>query len=302
MTTTSQGPQGRPRTGSATGPAGPEGSTDPAGPEGSTGPAPSSKANPRTKQEVWAAVRPFLLGALCLVLLVGLWQLAVEGHWVKPLFLPGPNKVVHAIGSLFSQGEIWSNLRVSGEEFALGLVISIVLGAVLGLLTGWYKAADEFLKPLVIGINSMPQVAVVPVLILIFGIGMTPKIVVVVLSCTTVILMNTAAGVGNVDWQLRRLARSFGASDLQVIRTIVLPSLVPFFMTGLRISIGRAMIGVVVGEIFASKAGIGNVLISASNSFNMPVMYATVTIITFLGIALTQAAALLERRMQRWQR
>lgn len=270
---------------------------------GTAGRAPKSRSRPRrTKREIWSALRPLVLGTLCLVLLVALWQLAAHGHWVKPLFLPGPSKVAHALGSLFSHGEIWSNLRVSGEEFAVGLGISVVLGALLGLLTGWYKAADEFLKPLVVGINSMPQVAVVPVLILIFGIGMTPKIVVVVLSCTTVILMNTAAGVGNVDWQLRRLARSFGASDLKVIRTIVLPTLVPFFMTGLRISIGRAMIGVVVGEIFASKAGIGNVLISASNSFNMPVMYATVAIITFLGIALTQAAALLERRMQRWRR
>jgi NitT/TauT family transport system permease protein len=271
--------------------------TDPAGPAQA-----SDRRSRRTRKEVWSALRPVVLGMSCLLLLIALWQVAVNSHWVKPLFLPGPSKVVHALGTLFSQGEVWSNLGVSGEEFAIGLGISVGLGAVLGLLTGWYKAADEFLKPLVIGINSMPQVAVVPVLILIFGIGMTPKIVVVVLSCTTVILMNTAAGVGNVDWQLRRLARSFGASDLQIIRTVVLPTLVPFFMTGLRISIGRAMIGVVVGEIFASKAGIGNVLISASNSFNMPVMYATVAIITFLGIALTQVAALLERRMQRWRR
>jgi NitT/TauT family transport system permease protein len=256
----------------------------------------------RLRQGAWSAGRPFVLGGFSLLLLVGLWQLAVEQHWVKALFLPGPAKVADALGTLVTDGTLWTNLRVSGEEFALGLAISIVLGAALGLLTGWYKAADEFWKPLVIGINSMPQVAVVPVLILIFGIGMTPKVVVVVLSCTTVILLNTAAGVENVDWQLRRLARSFGASDLQVIRTIVLPSLVPFFMTGLRISIGRAMIGVVVGEIFASRAGIGNLLISASNSFNMPVMYATVVIITILGIALTQAAALLERRMQRWRR
>ena len=195
----------------------------------------------------------------------------------------------------------WSNLAVSGEEFAVGLGISIALGAILGILTGWYKAFDEFLKPIVVGLNSMPQVAVIPLLILIFGIGMSPKIVVVVLSCSTVILMNTAAGVTNVDRNLMRLSRSFGASDLQAIRTVVLPSVVPFFMTGLRISIGRAMIGVVVGEIFASKAGIGNILIGASNSFNMPVMYATVVLITVLGILLTQGAAWLERRMQRWR-
>jgi ABC-type nitrate/sulfonate/bicarbonate transport system permease component len=150
-------------------------------------------------------------------------------------------------------------------------------------------------------LNSMPQVAVIPLLILIFGIGITPKVIVVILSCAPVILMNTTTGVGNVDERLMRVARSFGATDWQAIRTIVIPEVVPFFMTGLRISIGRAIIGVVVGEIFASKAGIGNLLISASDSFNMPVMYASVIIITAIGILLTQVAAWAERRMQLWR-
>jgi NitT/TauT family transport system permease protein len=209
--------------------------------------------------------------------------------------------VLEALKSIFSGGPIWKDLGVSGEEFIIGLGISIAIGAVLGILTGWYRRVDEFLKPIVVALNSMPQVAVIPVLILIFGIGTAPKIIVVILSCAPVMLMNTATGVGNVDDRLMRVARSFGASDWQSIRTIVIPEVVPFFMTGLRISIGRAIIGVVVGEIFASKAGIGNLLISASNSFNMPVMYATVIIITALGILLTQLAARLERRMQVWR-
>lgn len=245
--------------------------------------------------------RPAVLGSIALVVLVAVWQLITELHLVNSVFLPTPLQVLGALGTLFTGGGIWSNLAVSGEEFAIGLAISIALGAILGIATGWYKVLEELLKPIVVGLNSMPQVAVIPVLILIFGIGMAPKIIVVILSCTTVILMNTAAGVENVDERLMRLSRSFGASDLQAIRTVVIPHLVPFFMTGLRISIGRAMIGVVVGEIFASKAGIGNILISASNNFNMPVMYAAVVIITVLGIALTQGAAMLERRMQSWR-
>lgn len=249
----------------------------------------------------WLRSRPLILGLSSLVLLVAVWQVVVSAHVVNSLFLPSPSQVLDALRTLFDGGAVWSNLAVSGEEFGLGLGISVAGGAILGILTGWYKVLDEFLKPIVVGLNSMPQVAVIPVLILIFGIGMAPKVVVVILSCTTVILMNTAAGVENVDRHLMRLARSFSASDWQAIRTVVLPSVVPFFMTGLRISIGRAMIGVVVGEIFASKAGIGNILISASNAFNMPVMYATVIVITVLGILLTQGAAWLERYMQRWQ-
>lgn len=254
-----------------------------------------------TPGRIWARGRPLLLGAASVILLVVVWQVVTELNLVKPIFLPTPLQVVDALKSVFSGGPIWNDLAVSGEEFVIGLGVSIAIGAVLGILTGWYRPVDEFFKPIVVALNSMPQVAVIPVLILVFGIGMTPKIIVVILSCAPVMLMNTAAGVGNVDERLMRVARSFGATDWQAIRTVVVPEVVPFFMTGLRISIGRAIIGVVVGEIFSSKSGIGSLLISASDSFNMPVMYASVIIITALGILLTQLAAWLERRMQVWR-
>ena len=267
-----------------------------------SGPPVAGRAAPdRTPGRAWLRVRPLLLGATSVILLVVIWQVVTNLNLVKQIFLPTPVQVFDALKSIFSGGPIWTDLGVSGEEFILGLGISIAIGAVLGILTGWYRPVDEFFKPIVVALNSMPQVAVIPVLILIFGIGITPKVIVVILSCAPVILMNTAAGVANVDERLMRVARSFGATDWQAIRTIVIPDVVPFFMTGLRISIGRAIIGVVVGEIFASRAGIGSLLISASDSFNMPVMYASVIIITTLGILLTQVAAWAERRMQMWR-
>lgn len=255
----------------------------------------------RTPSRTWIRTRPLLLGASSVILLVVIWQVVTDLNLVKQIFLPTPLQVLDGLKSIFSGGAIWNDLAVSGEEFIIGLGISIAIGASLGILTGWYRAVDEFFKPIVVALNSMPQVAVIPLLILIFGIGITPKVIVVILSCAPVILMNTTTGVGNVDERLMRVARSFGATDWQAIRTIVIPEVVPFFMTGLRISIGRAIIGVVVGEIFASKAGIGNLLISASDSFNMPVMYASVIIITAIGILLTQVAAWAERRMQLWR-
>jgi NitT/TauT family transport system permease protein len=235
------------------------------------------------------------------VLVVLLWQLVASLKLVNQLFLPSPVAVASAMKTVVINGKFLTDLRVSGEEFAIGLGISILAGGILGILAGWYKPVDEFLRPLVVALNSMPHLAVIPLLLLIFGIGMTPKIIVVLLSCIVVMLMNTAAGVGNVDPQLMRLARSFGGSDLQVIRTIVLPSVIPFFMTGTRISVGRAVVAVVVAEIFASYAGLGNILINAQSAFNMPVMYATVIILTVIGIVLTEAARVLERRLQRWK-
>ena len=272
---------------------------------GIAGPATSARPNVNLARSAphWlhGRTRAMLLGASSIVLTIGIWQLVATLKLVRTLFLPPPLKVADALGTLMTGGPIYHDLAISGEEFCIGLAISVVIGGLLGIITGWYKAADEFFKPIVIGLNSMPQVAMIPLLILIFGIGVAPKVIVVVLSCATVILLNTAAGVQNVEERLMRMARSFGATDRQAIRTVVLPHLVPFFMTGFRISIGRALIGVVVGEIFASKAGIGNLLISASNNFNMPVMYASVIVITVIGIILTQCAAVLERRMQAWR-
>ena len=249
----------------------------------------------------WPRTKTTLLGLSSLVLVVVVWQIAVSSNWVNPIFLPSPADTGKAIWSVVSQRAFITDLKVSGEEFGLGLAISVVVGAALGVLSGWYKSVDDFLKPLVVGLNSMPHLAVIPLLILIFGVGMVPKVIVVVLSCLVVMLMNTAAGVQNVDRHLLRMSRSFAASEWQAIRTVVMPSVIPFFMTGVRISVGRAVVAVVVGEMFASSSGLGNILINAQSAFNMPTMYASVIILTVLGILLTQAASWIEMRMQRWK-
>jgi ABC-type nitrate/sulfonate/bicarbonate transport system permease component len=257
--------------------------------------------NSRVLLKAWRSSRSTVLGALSILTLVLGWHLATSYKLVNTLFLPPPLTVIQAMIGIITSGELWYHLGVSGEEFGIGLGISVLLGAVLGILTGWYRPVDEFLRPIIIGLNSMPHLAVIPVVILLFGIGLAPKIVIVVLSCAVTILLNTATGVQNVETHLMRMSRSFGASDIQVIRTVVLPSVVPYFMTGIRICVGRALIAVVVSEFFASKAGVGNLMISAANSFNMPRMYAMLLIITALGITLTQSATWLERRIQRWK-
>jgi ABC-type nitrate/sulfonate/bicarbonate transport system permease component len=260
-----------------------------------------ARSSPSAWGRIWRTWRPSILGLASVALLVLIWQLATMFHLVNTLFLSPPLAVAQAMVDLVTSGDLMFNLGVSGEEFVIGLGISIVLGAVLGILAGWYLPSEEFMRPIVIGLNSMPHVAIVPVLILLFGIGLTPKVVIVVLSCAVTILLNTAAGVMNVDTHLMRMSRSFGSKDWQAIKTIVLPSIVPFFMTGVRISVGRALTAVVVSEFFASKAGVGNVMISAANSFNMPRMYAMLLFITALGVVLTQGATMIEQRMQRWR-
>jgi NitT/TauT family transport system permease protein len=245
--------------------------------------------------------RALVLGGLTTALFVLAWQLTATYKLIDPLFLPRPLTVLSALKDIVTSDTFPKDLRVSAYEFALGLGLSVLVGGVLGILSGWYRPVEEALRPLVIALNSVPHLALIPLLIMIFGIGTLPKVILVLLSCVVVMIMNTAAGVENVDPQLMRMSRSFGASDAKVIRTIVLPSVIPFFMTGVRISVGRAVVAVAVAEIFASVAGLGNILIKAQSSLNMPVMYADVVLLTVLGITLTQAAAALERTLQRWK-
>lgn len=249
----------------------------------------------------WRHARPYVLGTASMVLLVGVWQLIVSAELLDSVFLPSPLEVLRSLADLARSGAMWKDMAVSGEEFAIGLAISVVAGTVLGILTGWYRPLDEFLKPSIVILNGIPHVALIPILILIYGIGITSKVVVVILSCLTVMIMNVATGVENVDPQLTRMASSFCASDRKMLMTVVAPAIVPYFMSGLRISIGRAVVGVVVGEIFAARAGLGHRLILASDSFNMPEMYATLVILAVLGIVLTQGTAVIERKMSKWR-
>lgn len=245
--------------------------------------------------------RPWVLGVLSLGLVALAWQGASTYGWVNPIFLPTPAEVGTAIIEVVTSETFMHDLSVSGYEFGWGLGLSVLIGGILGILSGWFKPVEEFLQPLVIAINSIPNLALIPLLILIFGIGTFPKILLVMLACIVVMVMNTASGVKSADAQLMRMSMSFGASQRQLIRTVVIPCVVPYFMTGVRICVGKAVVSVAVAEIFGSSAGLGHILIIAQTSFNMPVMYASVVILTVIGITLTQSAELVERYFLRWR-
>ena len=256
----------------------------------------------RRRLSTWLkASRSTILGGLAIILVFLVWQMSATYQWVDTDFLPPPTAVMASVIDVVTSEGFLHDLSVSGYEFSWGLGISVLIGGILGILTGWYRPFEEFLQPIVIGINSIPNLALIPVLILIFGIGSFPKILLVVFACIVVMMMNTAAGVKSVDPQLMRMSRSFKAREDQLIRTVVVPFVVPYFMTGVRICVGRAVVTVAVAEIFGSTAGLGNMLIRAQGQFNMPVMYASIVILTTIGILLTQAAAALEHLFVRWR-
>lgn len=245
--------------------------------------------------------RPLGLGILSFAVLAGLWQLLSDTGVINPFLVSSPSSVASALGSQANSGILWRNLGVSIEELAVGLGLSIVIGIPVGTAMGWYRRVDYSLDPFVWLGYSAPLIALYPVFIIIFGLGTSTVIVITFLLAVFPLVVNTARGVKDVDPKLLQAARSFCASDPQIFRKIALPSAVPLIMAGLRLAVGRALIGVVIGELFGGNAGLGYSISYYGGLLKTTNMLASVVVIGLLGVVLTQLAGLVERRLQSWR-
>ena len=180
-------------------------------------------------------------------------------------------------------------------------MLAIVVGLPLGIGMGWYRRFSLALDPFVTFFNAIPRVSLTPLLIIWFGIGIYSKIAVVFLGAVFPMIVSTMSGVRNVDSSLVKAARSFGASDMQLFRTVVFPGSVPFVLTGLRLGIGHALTGVVVGELVAAQAGIGLMMATAGSTFQTSKVFAGMFIVAGSGIALTLLLQKIEQRFQSWK-
>ena len=242
-----------------------------------------------------------LIGGVSVVGFMVVWQLVAFARIVPPLFMPGPLDVIEAFDELIKEGKIWNDILVSGQEVTIGYGLAIVVGIPLGLAMGWYRRFSYGMDPFVNFFYSTPRIALLPLFIIWFGIGINSKIAVIFLGAFFPIVINTLAGVRNLDPALLKVAHSFGASDMHLFRTIALPGAVPFILTGLRLGVGHAMVGVVVGELVAARAGVGLMIAVAGSTFQTAKVFAGVVIIAGAGMALTYSIGRLERRFERWR-
>ena len=244
---------------------------------------------------------PLLWGGGSLLLFLVAWQLVAGAQLVPPLFLPAPTEIAQATVQMFTDPTIWIDLETSGQEFLLGYLLAIAIGLPLGLLAGRYRRLAWSLDPFIAFFYSMPRIALVPLLLIWFGIGIYSKVAVVFLGAFFPIAINTMAGMRSLDTALLRAARSFGASELQVFRTIALPGSVPFILTGLRLGVGHALVGVVVGELVAAQHGIAQRMSVAGTTFQVPTMFAALIVISGTGVLLTMILQRLEKRFDAWR-
>jgi len=242
-----------------------------------------------------------LIGAATLLVFLLLWETAFRFSWINPLFISAPSQVAAASVGVFSSADFRNDLMISGTKFVVGYVMAIAIGIPLGLAVGGYRRLYFALSPFIHTLNTIPRVTLLPLIIIWFGIGIWSKIIVVFLGALIPMIINTYAGVRASEERFLRVARSFNASEIRVFRTVVLPGTVPFIFTGLKYASGRALLGVIVGELYAATAGIGYFIVSSGNSLQTDKMLLGILIMIATGLVTLQVLDRLERRFDAWR-
>jgi ABC-type nitrate/sulfonate/bicarbonate transport system permease component len=255
-------------------------------------------------RSLWQRVEPTALGAGSIALLLLVWQAVPSFVSLKPgtkLFFTVPTQIAGTLWQMFASGSVWAPLGVSATAFAIGLALSIVAGLPLGVLLGRSSTLSAMFDPFITAFNATPRLVFLPLLMLWFGIGLWSKVAVVFLGALFPLLINTYEGVRNADRLLINVVRSFGANEWDIARLVVVPNALPFIVVGLRLAIGRAVLGVVVSEFFGSQEGLGVVMVRAASAFQVNVVFAGLIIFAALSLVMTGLVKLLEDRMTRWR-
>ncbi len=222
---------------------------------------------PRPTKNFYQRHEALILGGGAVAITIAIWQALWSAGKISPLFLSGPSAILKEFRYGLTQGTLLSDMRYSGTNFVLGFSLALVAGVVLGILVGWYRRLRLIFDPFLNALYATPRIAMIPLIIIWFGIGMWSKVFIVFISAFFPILVNTIGGVRNIDRDLLRAARAFCASDWQIFTTLALPGSVPFILTGVRQGVALGLIGVVVGEMFGGSEGIGFMVMYGGTNF-----------------------------------
>lgn len=260
----------------------------------------SAARAPERGRATRALTRPTLwLPVASLLVFLALWE--AVGRGVDPLLFAPPSRMAGALPGLISSGELLDATVVTLQALVGGYLLAAVTGVALGVLMAQWAPLGRLLTPYLFGVFATPRVVMVPLIILWFGIGFGGRLFLVFLWSMIAIATCTADGVRQARPDLVEVARSYGASRLQTVGHVLLPGSVPFVVAGLRIGAERAVVGVVIGEMFLELTGLGGLLQDSAQSFETARMLWAVVVIAVIGTALITALDLLERRISAWK-
>lgn len=233
------------------------------------------------------------------VFVFGAWEL--YGRLGNSLILPPVSQVLAAFYDLVVSGRLWEALAPSLLLLLIGFSISMVSGLVLGVVVGRSRVADLTLSPYLSALYATPSIALVPIILIWFGFGLSGRVLVVFLSAVFPMLYNVVAGVRDAPQDLIDVARSFNASRFAVLFQVILPAALPFIFAGIRISIGRAVVGMAVAEVYLRLGGIGALITAFGARFVTDYLIATILVLPMIGIGLSKLLAYIERRAAPWR-
>ena len=240
-----------------------------------------------------------LMQIVSIVVLLGLWK--IISTQTSSLTLPGPVPVFVALVRLLFSWEFWHSLLISVQSMALGYAVSVVIGLVVGVAVGLIsrRMGVIFDAYLLIGL-SVPIAGLIPVVVMVLGVGLAARVMVVVLFAVFQIAINVVTGVREADRSLVEMAHSFGASSLRVFWRIILPDAVPSIMAGMRLGLGRGIVGMVTSELILLSVGVGRMVVKFSSSFQTAKLLAYLILIVSFGVVMMAGVQWLERRLTRW--
>ena len=244
---------------------------------------------------------PVVLGIASFAVILLAWESVVRLGWVNPFFVSQPSAVAASLSRAARSGELGHNLAVSFREFAIGYGLSVVVGILAGALAGRFRTVEYALDPFLWFLYSAPLIAFYPIFVLWFGLGVPTVIALTFLLSVPQIAASTLNGIQNVNPGLIRAARSLGAAEGDLLWKVVLPASLPMMIAGLRLGIGRALMGVVVGELFGATAGLGYSISYYGALLKTTDMIASLVVIVVLGVLCTQGLSALEARFDSWR-
>lgn len=253
------------------------------------------------REKAALALRRVVRSSIAIVAFLLFWEVAPRVGLAEPAFLPPLSTVLATGWELIKNGQLPSHVQASLSRSLVGFALAIAHAVPLGLVIGWYRRFASIVNPLLEAMRNTAALALLPVFILVLGIGESSKIALVVYSCSWPILLNTIAAVRNVDPLLIKSARTMGLSPFQLFRKVILPASIPTIFVGIRLAGAYSLLVLVAAEMVGAKAGLGYLIIYAQYNFQIPAMYVGILSITVLGLLFNQVLQQVEKRFTGWK-
>jgi len=246
-------------------------------------------------------VPDWLIQTVTVIVVLAAWEAAARTGHTDPFYAPAPSVIWSALSELFAGGEIWSHLYATFSAAMIGLVLGAILGTLLAVLSVMARPARILLAPLMGALNAVPRIVLAPLLVIWFGIGIASKAALAVLLVSVLMFFAVFSAVAGVDRRLLERVQTLGGSRLLILREVYLPSVASLMLSSLKVAVGFAFTGAIVGEFVASSRGLGYLLSFAQSTYNTALSLALVALIMVFVMSLLALAGRLERRLTKWR-